>query len=556
MIMFVNLPTCLCLFCQSPSCKNIAAHRECGDRMESRRVPSWIFKRIIDKINDSIIIISPEKDIVYANEHFLKMVEMKREEVIGKKCYKVLHGSESPCEEIECPIDSKKDVSIVVHCHKKRDGDIYVEIFSFPIENIGYVEVLRDITKEKIYEESLKRSLEEIRLLYYLLRIITSTLNINDILNKTLEEVVKIMDADCGAVRIFRDGEAEISARYNYPEELFKKVKKMPINTCAHALAIKEGKSIVSTVDECPAPDDIKNLAKKYGIKKVISTPIFSKDRIIGAITLLYKKDIKVTKERLELFKHVGEIVGIALENAFLCNNLRKYAEKAEEKSRMKELFLDILRHDLLNPLGIVKNIAEFLPDSEEKIIIKRNIKKAIEIIENSAKLAKIENMKEISIEEIDIGKLIEDVIKDLLPYANEKNIKIEYKYRKTIAKANKELLREVFMNLIDNAIKYSPENNTVIVDIRDEKDYVVVAVKDYGIGVPDEFKEVIFDRFKRLSKKGIKGTGLGLTIVKKIVELHNGKVWVEDNEPCGSIFYVKIPKDIVRPIKRDIYDY
>ncbi len=511
--------------------------------MESHDLPPWVFKKILEKINESVLIISCDREIIYANERFLKMVNMKKDEVIGKKCYRVLHGSDSPCEDVECPIELGKEVKIIVHCHKRKDGDIYVEIFSFPIKDIGYAEVLRDITKEKIYEESLKRSIEETKLLYYLLRIVTSTLNINEILNRTLEEVVKIMDADGGAVRIFRDGEAEISSHYNYPEELLKKIRRMSVSMCAHLLAVKAKKPVLSTLDECPAPEDIKKLVKKYGYKKFLSTPIFSKDRIIGAITLLYKRDVEVPKNRLELFKHVGEIVGIALENAFLCDNLKKYAKKAEEKSRMKELFLDILRHDLLNPLGIVKNIAEFLPESDEKIIIKRNIKKAIEIIENSAKLAKIEAIKEIDIERCDIGKILEEVVKDMKHYAEEKNIKIEYVYRETIIEANKNLLREVFLNLIDNAIKYSPEGSAIIIEVNEDDKFVTVAVKDYGIGVPDEFKEVIFDRFKRLSKKGVKGTGLGLTIVKKIVELHRGRVWVEDNKPKGSIFYVKLPK-------------
>ncbi len=511
--------------------------------MNSHDIPDNIFKEIIEKINECILIISNEREIIYANKHFLKTMGMKKEEVLGKNCYKVLHGKGSPCEDVECPVESGKESKIVVHCHRKKDKDVYVEVYSFPVEDVGYVEVLRDVTKEIIYKESLRRSMEETRLLYYLLRLISSTLDIDEILNIAVEEVVKIMGADCGAIRIFRNGEAEITAHYNYPEELLKRVRVVSTNTCAHALAVRARDPIVTTVDKCPAPEDIKKLVKKLGIKKIISAPILSKDKIVGAITLLYKKDVEVSKKRLKLLKHIGEIVGISLENAFLCSKLRIYAKEAEEKSKTKELFLDILRHDLLNPLGIVKNVVEFLPDSNEKMIIKRNIERAIEIVENSAKLAKIETIKEIDIEKHDIGRIVQEAVKDMKEYAEDKNIEIEYKYSPTFAEVNKNLLREVFTNLIDNAIKYSPEGSKVIVEVNEEDKFVTIAVKDYGIGVPDEFKEVIFDRFKRLSKKGVKGTGLGLTIVKRIVELHKGNVWVEDNKPKGSIFYVKLPK-------------
>ncbi|WP_457555434.1 sensor histidine kinase, partial [Candidatus Pyrohabitans sp.] len=86
-------------------------------------------------------------------------------------------------------------------------------------------------------------------------------------------------------------------------------------------------------------------------------------------------------------------------------------------------------------------------------------------------------------------------------------------------------------------------EGKKVIIEAEDAGDSYIVRVKDFGEGVPDEFKEPIFERFKRREKRGVKGTGLGLAIVKRIAELHSGKVWVEDNSPKGAVFVVKLPK-------------
>jgi two-component system phosphate regulon sensor histidine kinase PhoR len=100
-----------------------------------------------------------------------------------------------------------------------------------------------------------------------------------------------------------------------------------------------------------------------------------------------------------------------------------------------------------------------------------------------------------------------------------------------------------VFANLLSNAIKYARDGRKVIIEVEDDGENYIIRVKDFGEGVPDEFKEIIFERFKRKEKRGVKGTGLGLAIVKRIVEIHGGEVWVEDNSPKGAVFVVKLPK-------------
>ena len=89
----------------------------------------------------------------------------------------------------------------------------------------------------------------------------------------------------------------------------------------------------------------------------------------------------------------------------------------------------------------------------------------------------------------------------------------------------------------------YSPEGSTIRIKVSEFGDRVVVSIADEGIGIPDKYKRRIFERFERGCKEGIKGTGLGLAIAKRIVEIHNGRIWVEDNNPKGSIFYVELPK-------------
>jgi signal transduction histidine kinase len=246
-------------------------------------------------------------------------------------------------------------------------------------------------------------------------------------------------------------------------------------------------------------------------------------------------------------------------------HSLRTYSEELLKSNELKEMFTDILRHDMLNPAGITKGMTE-LALMEEKDPEKRSIlleilesnEKLIDIIKSASKLAKLESIEKQELRKEDLGYILRRIVKDISHLAKEKNMKIKIKARGKFPALVNPLIYDVFSNLLSNAIKYSPENSDIIVVIEDDGQNWKISVEDYGEGIPDEYKEAIFERFKRVKKRGVKGTGLGLAIVKKVVELHGGKVWVEDNimeyrddegrtrvKKQGSIFYVTIPKGI-----------
>jgi two-component system phosphate regulon sensor histidine kinase PhoR len=104
-------------------------------------------------------------------------------------------------------------------------------------------------------------------------------------------------------------------------------------------------------------------------------------------------------------------------------------------------------------------------------------------------------------------------------------------------------LIEDIFSNILSNAIKYAPRDTTIAVDLMEEAESWVLSCSDEGEGIPDAHKEGIFERYERRDKKGVKGTGLGLAIAKRVVELHGGSIWVEDNPKGGSTFLVRLPK-------------
>lgn len=222
-----------------------------------------------------------------------------------------------------------------------------------------------------------------------------------------------------------------------------------------------------------------------------------------------------------------------------------------ERSNKLKDLFTDIMRHDLLNPAGAIKGFNDVLYFKEEneekrKIIetIDRQTDKLISMIDSAAKLAKLESSHQLELSKRDLGLIMKNVAESLDHGLKEKDITLELAAPGKYPSRVNEIIEEVFSNLMSNAIKYSPEGSRIRVEIIDAGAYWKVHVIDNGDGVADENKSRIFERFTRADRKGIKGSGLGLAIVKRIIELHNGFVGVNDNpEGKGSVFWVALKK-------------
>ncbi len=230
---------------------------------------------------------------------------------------------------------------------------------------------------------------------------------------------------------------------------------------------------------------------------------------------------------------------------------LKRYAEDLKRSNELKDMFTDILRHDLLNPAGLVKGFTEVLLEGEndEKKLhvlqkIKQNNKKLIDLIESAAKFAKLESTDEFEFNVKDIGTIFKDVVEDFGPILYKKQITLDFVAEGEYLANVNPIIEEVFANLLSNAIKYSSNESRIIVDILDSGEKWKVKVIDFGEGISDDDKPNVFIRFKRVGKGSVKGTGLGLAIVKKIIMLHGGEVGVEDNPAGqGSVFWVTVRK-------------
>ena len=265
---------------------------------------------------------------------------------------------------------------------------------------------------------------------------------------------------------------------------------------------------------------------------------------IVGGITVFFLTKIKETRH-LNVALHEE----IELRNE-MEQELETYTRKLEKSNTLKDLFADIIHHDVLNPVGIVKSavdmieVEEELKDKTRIPMIQRNIRKITDIVESATAYAKLKKIKKLEKESLDLTEIITGVISGLKMYSSEKNQEIKFSSDKKHELKASRIIESVFVNILSNAVKYSEEGKEIKVRIEDDGVNKIISISDHGPGIDDAYKKQIFERFERKEREGVVGSGIGLAIVKRIVEMHKGEVWVEDN-PSGtaSVFFVSLPK-------------
>ncbi len=236
---------------------------------------------------------------------------------------------------------------------------------------------------------------------------------------------------------------------------------------------------------------------------------------------------------------------------------LQNYAKSLEEKNREMESFLYSISHDLKSPVisihgfsaALLKEHAEKLGEEARFYIerIKKNAELMERLISDLLELSRIGRVTHTA-QKVDLRMLVSGICEDMGRRSKEKKISFVVG-ELPVVHCEKDRITQLFINLIDNAVKYigSPEEPKIEVACEDKGDEWQFYVRDNGIGIPREYHAKLFQMFERIPGEGardIAGTGLGLAIVKKIVELHRGRVWVESEVGKGSTFYFTLPKN------------
>ena len=312
------------------------------------------------------------------------------------------------------------------------------------------------------------------------------------------------------------------------------------------------------------AEADISTIFQNTLIRWEISlvVPIKSvKEELYGFLILGNKKSgTRFSTEDVDLLKDVGINVGTTIERIKLQEQLireKLTAERLEELNKQKSLFVSTVSHDFKTPLTSIKIFAEMLLENEKRLsdksknhleIIEGETDRLTRLINNVLDFSKIEKgVKEYSFREIHFNKIIKNVI-ELMQYTLKMkgfNLDTNLEVFDDLIYGDADAITEAIENIISNAIRFSSEKKEIQVFTYAKDNFSCVSVKDNGIGIDQNDLNKIFDPFYRSENakvQKIEGTGLGLPIVKHIIEAHKGKILIESNPEKGSTFTLCFP--------------
>ena len=238
---------------------------------------------------------------------------------------------------------------------------------------------------------------------------------------------------------------------------------------------------------------------------------------------------------------------------------LEKANEELKSLDRMKNDFLSNISHELKTPLISIKGFSELLNDGNLGLLNEQQNMAIDKVIRNSERLGQLidsilyMSMKqagkiEYVLNPVNVVEIINNTVSDMFPQIDKKGLTIEQDVADDLPTINGDMdkLKQVLFNLIDNAIKFTPQGGTITVAAREEDDNLHIMVSDTGIGITKNIASNLFHRFYQADTSTTRkygGTGVGLYITKLIVDAHDGRIWVESKEGVGSTFHVVLPK-------------
>jgi two-component system, OmpR family, phosphate regulon sensor histidine kinase PhoR len=261
--------------------------------------------------------------------------------------------------------------------------------------------------------------------------------------------------------------------------------------------------------------------------------------------------------EDLKLFEALANHASVSLENARLVGRLEDSLARLTEMNRMKDDFVATVSHELRTPLtsihGCIKTLlapdADLDPDTQRALMeaIDRQADRLVILIEDLLVASRIEsNSVRPVIAPMKLGALAHQVVEDTRTRSRNHRLEVQMEGDIPSVESDERKVRQIMVNLLENAIKYSPEGTTVTVRCRVEDDGVAALVEDRGPGIPEDLHQKVFERFYQADQsttRTVGGTGLGLYICRRLAEVLGGRVTLERSDDRGSVFKVWVPK-------------
>lgn len=286
------------------------------------------------------------------------------------------------------------------------------------------------------------------------------------------------------------------------------------------------------------------------GFQSSLTCPLIARDQPFGFMFFSSRTKNAYTPEHIEIFTHIAGLLANTLEKSFLL-------DRQSQLNKRKNQLIGMVSHDLRGGIVVLHGYAELLQgdvlreESERQRIYRRMLyscKSMLKIINNSLDISAIESGHlQLRLEDVNLSELLKDIAEDHRFLADLKSIHLNLHFSsdELICKADPQFLTQIINNLLDNAIKFSHTGSTIDIVVCNNGDWLEIDVRDRGQGISAEDLAKLFTQYGRGSARptaGEKTTGLGLMIVHKLVEAHQGQIHVQSTPGSGTTFTVRLP--------------
>lgn len=539
--------------------QNVRLMDSVAARDSQMRADQAFLKRVLDTMGDGLLVVDEEARVRYVNNRLLRMTGYVREELYGNSVGMLFHPEGRDVLVRNLQQGGRGTLSFSQQL-VTRSGQVVPVLMSRATTHSDGAEhtilVLSDLTEQKLREQALERQGERLRALNRAVQALNAALDQAQVIALLLE-AAREMTA-CPHVRIFLSVPEQANQFHVVTAENVHE-----LYSAAHLTWLSEG-SIRRAVQERRA--QLEEVVNGLTAERawLLALPISVADRVIGVLEVYGQSESCFSREDVEFLENLVAAAAAAFEKAELYHSLEQRAaalqrtyDELREAERMKDNLLQSLAHELKTPLHKIIMQLQILDDEMYGALNAEQHNSLRAALSWSAQLASIVdeivivqalNADDLHFTAVDLEQLTTQAVRKVRLLAGELHLAITVDLQSHLppVRGDERHLLTVFEQLLGNAIKFSPEGAQIeLTIIQDSASTVLVCVRDYGIGIPIEAQARIFERGYQVESgitRRFGGVGLGLAVVRRIVEAHNGRVWVESVLGEGSAFYVQLP--------------
>jgi signal transduction histidine kinase len=376
---------------------------------------------------------------------------------------------------------------------------------------------------------------------------ITSRLQLEDVLGTIAAQAASILSASGAAIFLKKEDFLELAAVYQMPSQFIGHQVLVGQGLAGMAARNRSASRVEFYPREWPTKPDVPFAGETFGA--VVAAPLILADEVMGVLLVAEGHTGKrFDRTDLNLLELLAPQAAVAIGNSRLFTDLK---QADEQKTQM----LHMTSHQLKNPLFVATSSAELLLDDASTLNPNqlKDVNKIWQALERMERIVHtILNLESVqtgavNFEEVALPPLLRSVVAEYEEQATERGITLGVQANPDLPSvwANQHYLRQAISNLVENALKFTLSNGQVLVQADPAEETLIIRVRDTGIGIPPDALSRVFERFFRARQPGtdhISGTGLGLSLVKAVIDAHQGRIWVESEAGKGTLFTIALP--------------